>query len=206
MALRFLSVFVAAAAGAAAASAPEIQLERIIMPDAAPSSFAVGLPSGVNFCFDPVRGGVSYVWQGNFIDVTPARPGAGKLIKPVKLLGEVVYRESAPSPLRRGDVSREPVVVFKGYRFLDGAIEFSYTVDGVLVREEISARPGGDGLIRRFRTEPGDSDTRWWYVPGPTEGSTLTSAAGRLENGAYRFDPGSSRDFALAIVFRPKQP
>src|SRR5688500_11103636 len=135
MDLRFLSVFVAAAAGAAAASAPEIQLERIIMPDAAPSSFAVGLPSGVNFCFDPVRGGVSYVWQGNFIDVAPARPGAGKLIKPVKLLGEVVYRESAPSPLRRGDVAREPVVVFKGYRFLEAAIEFSYTVDGVLVRE-----------------------------------------------------------------------
>ncbi|HUR57558.1 MAG TPA: hypothetical protein VM029_07605, partial [Opitutaceae bacterium] len=84
--------------------------------------------------------------------------------------------------------------------------EFSYTVDGVLVHEEIRARPTGDGLIRRFRTEPSDADARWSYLPGPTEGATLTAAAGRLENGAYRFDSGSARDFVLEIVFRRKQP
>jgi hypothetical protein len=58
--------------------------------DASPSSFAIGLPGGVNFCFDPVRGGVSYAWKGGFVDLAPARPGPGKFINPVKLLAPVV--------------------------------------------------------------------------------------------------------------------
>ena len=66
----------------------EVLIERIFMPhDASPSSFAIGLPGGINFCFDPVRGGVSYAWKGGFLDLTPARPGTGKFINPVKLLG-----------------------------------------------------------------------------------------------------------------------
>lgn len=55
-----------------------MQIQRIFLPNgASPSSFAVGLPGGVNFCFDPVRGAVSYVWIGGFLDLTPARPGIG---------------------------------------------------------------------------------------------------------------------------------
>ena len=188
------------------ASCAEILIERIIMPDAAPSSFAVGLPGGVNFCYDPVRGGLSYVWQGGFLDVSAARPGAGKLIKPAKLLGEVVYRETGALPLRRGEPGRAPTVVFKGYRLREAAVEFLYTVDGVGVREEVRARPEGEGLIRRFQVEAGEGDTRWWYVQGVTAGAALSSPAGRLENGAYQFDPGSGREFTLEVIFPGKQP
>ncbi len=189
-----------------ASLAAEILIERVILPDAGPSSFAVGLPQGVNFCYDPVRGGVSYAWQGGFLDLSAARPGAGKLLKPATLLGEVVYRETAELPLRRGDPGRTPILVFKGYRTRDASIEFHYTVDGVLVREELRARPGGDGLIRHFRIEAGDSDTRWWYIPGATTGVALSAPAGRLENGTYRFDPGAAREFTLEIVFSRGQP
>jgi len=38
----------------------EVQIERTFLPDAHASSFAFGLPGGVNFCYDPVRGGVNY--------------------------------------------------------------------------------------------------------------------------------------------------
>src|SRR5687767_10599532 len=125
----------------------EVLVERIFMPlDASPSSFAVALPGGVNFCFDPVRGGVSYAWKGGFIDVTPARPGTGKFISPVKLLGPVVYQETGAAPLRRGDPARVPVVEFNGYTLRDDAIEFRYAVDGVLVREEIRANANRDAL------------------------------------------------------------
>ena len=58
------------------AQAGELRIERTLLPDAAPSSFAVGFPSGVNFCYDVVRGGVSYIWQGGFVDVTSVRPNA----------------------------------------------------------------------------------------------------------------------------------
>jgi hypothetical protein len=142
----------------------EVQIERGFLPHgAAPSSFAFGLPGGVNCCFDPVRGGVSYAWTGGFLDVAPARPGPGKFIAAYKLLGPVVYRESGFAPLRRGDPTRPPVVEFTGYRLLPDAVELRYTIDGAPVREEIRTRPGGDGLIRRFTFE-GGTDARWWHV------------------------------------------
>lgn len=142
----------------------EVQIERIFLPhDASPSSFAVGLPGGVNFCFDPVRGAVSYIWTGGFLDLTPARPGPGKFISAAKLLGPVVYRESGYAPLRRGDPTRIPQVEFTGYTLKNDAVEFRYTVDGVAVREEIRARPDGSGLLCRFEIESG-SDAKWWHA------------------------------------------
>ena len=140
----------------------EIQIERTFLPDAGPSSFAIGLPGGVNFVFDPVRCGVSYAWPGDFIDLTPARPGPGKFIKPAKPLGPLLYREAGNAPLRRGDPSKTPDVQFAGYSVRDDAIEFRYTIDGTLVKEEIRARQGG-GLTRRF-TIPAASDAKWWHV------------------------------------------
>ena len=142
----------------------EVQIERTYLPmAAAPSSFAIGLPGGVNFCFDPVRGGVSYVWTGGFIDLTPARPGPGKFIAPAKLLGPVVYRETGFGALRRGDPRAKPAIEFTGYTLHDDAVEFRYTIDGVPVREEIRARTGNSGLTRKFYFNDG-TDARWWQV------------------------------------------
>ncbi|MDO8542730.1 MAG: hypothetical protein Q7S40_19995 [Opitutaceae bacterium] len=181
----------------------EIVLERAFMPDAAPSSFAVTFPNGVSFCYDPVRGGVNYAWQGGF-DIAPARPGLGKFIKPVKLSGEIAYRETGPAPLRRAGAAHVPVIVFKGYRLQGDAVEFVYTTDGVLVHEEVRARPGGDGLVRRFRIEPAGGDARWWYVPGPMEGAVLTTPSGQFEGSGFRFDAVAAREFSLEIVFPRK--
>lgn len=150
--------------GLAADIRGEVQIERIFMPNHAyPSSFAIGLPGGVNFCFDPVRGGLSYAWTGGFIDPSSARNGIGKFVDAVKLLGPVVYQESGNAPLRRGDRSRAPVIGFSGYTLRADSVEFRYTVDGLPVREEIRARPGGKMLERRLRIE-GSSDAKWWYV------------------------------------------
>jgi hypothetical protein len=154
---------IAVAAFVTALGHAEVQIERGFLPDAAPSSFAIGLPGRVNFCFDPVRAGVSYAWSGDFIDLSVMRPGVGKFIKPAKLLGAVRYRESGLAPLRRGDPSRAPVVEFTGYSLRDDSVEFRYTIDGAPVREEIRARPGGDGLTRRFHFD-GSSDAKWWHV------------------------------------------
>jgi hypothetical protein len=161
----------------------EVRIERIIMPlDASPSSFAIGLPDGVNFCYDPVRGAVSYAWTGDFIDITSARPGpGGKFITPVKLMGPLFYREDGMVPLRRGDPGRVPVYEFKGYTLHDTGVEFRYTLDGFLVREFVRSRAGQLGLIRRFIVE-GATDAKWWYVvdgkpatelPASTNGSRL---------------------------------
>jgi hypothetical protein len=159
----------------------EVLIERIFMPlDAAPSSFAIGLPGGVNFCFDPVRGGVSYAWKGGFVDLTPARPGAGKFINPVKLLGPVVYQETGLAPLRRGDPSRVPLVEFTGYALRDDAVEFRYTIDGSPVREEIRSNSDGSALLRRFHVEAA-GDAKWWNVVDGKPASELK----REPNGTF---------------------
>jgi hypothetical protein len=142
----------------------EVRVERIFMPNNAyPSSFAVGLPGEMNFCFDPVRGALSYAWTGGFIDPSPARNGIGKFVDPVKLLGPVVYQESGKAPLRRGDAVRMPVVRFTGYTLRADAIEFRYAVDGVAVREEIRGRADGTALERRLHIAGGGA-AKWWYV------------------------------------------
>jgi hypothetical protein len=145
----------------------EVRVERVLLPEGAtPGSFAVALPGGVNFCYDPARGGLSYVWTGGFLDLAPARPGPGKFIAPARLLGPVVHREVGAAPLRRGQPTPAPALTFTGYTLRPAAIEFRYTLDGVPVREEVSARPDGRGLVRRFLPAVG-ADARWWHV---TEG------------------------------------
>jgi hypothetical protein len=145
----------------------EVRVERVLLPEGAtPGSFAVGLPGGVNFCYDPARGGVSYVWTGGFLELAPARPGPGKFIAAARLLGPVVHREEGTAPLRRGQPAPAPTLSFTGYTLRTAAIEFRYTLDGVPVREEVSARPDGRGLVRRFHPA-GGGDARWWHI---TEG------------------------------------
>ena len=148
----------------AAGAQAEVRVERGYLPHgAAPSSFAVALPGGVNFCFDPVRCGVSYVWTGGFLDLAPMRPGPGKFIKPAVLEGPLVHREEGVAPLRRGDPAKVPEVVFTGYALRDDAIEFRYTVDGVPVREEVRVKVGGRALVRRMHFAAGN-DASWWRV------------------------------------------
>lgn len=159
-----LIVTLAALFAAAAAARAEVLIERTWLPhDASPSSFALGLPGGINFCFDPVRCSVSYAWTGGFLDLAPVRPGPGKFISPAKLLGAVAYRETGAAPLRRGDPTRAPVVEFSGYTLREDAVEFRYTVDGVPVRETIRGRADGTGLARRFQIQ-GGADAKWWHV------------------------------------------
>lgn len=141
----------------------EVLVERVMLPDARAGSFAFGLPGGVNFCYDPVRGGVNYAWTGGYLDITNVRP-INKLIKPATLLGPVVYRETGAAPLRRGDVTREPVLEFKGYTLRPSAVELRYTVDGAPVAETITALPNAAGLKRTFRFDRSAADAKWFYV------------------------------------------
>ena len=141
----------------------EVLIERTFLPDAHASSFAFSLPGGVNFCYDPIRGGVNYAWTGGFLDLANVRP-LNKLIQAATLLGPVVYRETGLAPLRRGDALRVPAIEFKGYTLRDSAVELRYTVDGMAISETISALPAHAGLRRRFKVEAAGADSKWWHV------------------------------------------
>jgi len=154
----------------------EVLIERVMLPDARAGCFAFGLPGGVNVCYDPTRGGLNYAWTGGFIDLTNVRP-VNKLIKAATLLGPVVYRETGTSPLRRGDASRAPVVVFKGYTLRPASVELRYTVDGAPVAETISALPNAAGVRRTFRFDRAGADAPWTYVVEGRPALTLTKDA-----------------------------
>jgi hypothetical protein len=179
--LLFTACAVLGSSGLPATAQADVQIDRIFMPhNASPSSFAIGLPGGISFCWDPLRCAVSYVWTGGFIDASPARPGIGKFIEAVKLLGPIVYQESGSVPLRRVDPAREPVVEFTGYTLKSDAIEFRYTVDGLSVREEIRARADGRALVRRLQIA-GGADARWWHaVAGRPAQELKADATGAL--------------------------
>ncbi|MBC7366367.1 MAG: hypothetical protein H7343_06065 [Undibacterium sp.] len=169
----------------------EVLIERTVLPDAHASSFAFGLPGGINFCYDPVRGGVNYAWTGGFLDLTNVRPGPGKLIKPAQLLGPIVARESGPAPLRRGDPAHIPVIEFKGYTLRSDSVELRYTLDDTPVREEIAALSDGSGLRRTFRFDRSGTDAKWFYVTAGQPATTLTAAASGALVLITRFTPTS---------------
>lgn len=176
---------------AAPAARAEVEIERTFLPEAHASSFAFGLPGGVNVCYDPVRGGVNYAWTGGFLDIANVRP-VNKLLKAAVPLGPIVYRETGPAPLRRGNALHVPVVVFKGYTLFAAAVELRYTVDGLPVRETLSALPGGSGLRRTFAVGKTESDATWYYT-----------VAGRP---ATAFTPGASGVFTLDVPFSSPTP
>jgi hypothetical protein len=166
----------------------EVLIERVMLPDAHAGSFAFGLPGGISFCYDPTRGGLNYAWTGGFIDVTNVRP-VNKLIKAADLVGRVVYRETGPSPLRRGDATRAPVVQFKGYTLRPAAVELRYTVDGTPVQETITALPDRTGLRRTFRFDRAGADAPWSYVVAGQPATTLTRDAAGTFTLETRFAP-----------------
>ena len=173
------------------AARAEVEIERTFLPEAHASSFAFGLPGGVNFCYDPVRGGVNYAWKGGFLDLANVRP-INKLVKAAVPLGPIVYRETGAAPLRRGDVLHPPKIEFKGYTLFDAAVELRYTVDGVLVRETISALPNGAGLRRSFKAEGAAADATWFYAVEGRPATTLT--------------PGPTGEFTVNVPFTSGPP
>lgn len=153
----------------------EVLIERTMLPDSHASSFAFGLPGGISFCYDPIRGGLNYVWTGGFIDLANVRP-VNKLIKSAALVGTVVYRETGPAPLRRSDPTRVPTVVFKGYTLRPASVELRYTVDGAAVTEDIHVRRDRSGLTRTFRFDASASDATWFHVVTGRPATALTPA------------------------------
>ncbi len=127
-------------------------VQRTFMPDAYPGAFAITLPNGPSLCLDPVRGGVSYVWAGDFIDLRPR--WLTKEGKPARFFGDVFYREKEWQPLRAGGPSGKAEFQFRGYTLRDGEPEFHYEIGGRDVYESFAAAPGG-GLLRRFRVGAG---------------------------------------------------
>lgn len=171
-------------------------ISRGFLPESGPASIAVGFEDGESYDFDAGDAYLRYAWSGGFVDNVRHWVGNGNAYTDLK--GEVYYRSSVGFPLRVGSRQDAEKVKFLGYRLVEGGLpEFHYTVDGADVREKVTRRPGGKGLVRTFTiqtTEP----VR--FLTGPNDGATLQSSAGRWSGGTLELTAAQAKQFTITMV------
>ena len=144
-------------------------VQRTFMPESYPGAFAITFPNGPGVCLDPVRGGINYLWDGDFVDLRPR--WLTKQGEPARPFGDVFYREKQWQPLRAGAPDSPPDLEFRGYALHDGYPEFHYTVGGREVRERLTASAGG-GLVRHFRVGAGSAPL-WFHLEPQADADVL---------------------------------
>lgn len=179
-------------------SVKDVQIYRTIMPDAGPSAFAIRFPDvGLALCYDSVRGGVNYVWHGDF-DLSPT---VAKVHDIVEIKGEPFYRETDWHPLRLMEDVEETKTDyrFRGYTVHDGILEFHYNINGsVEVRERIT--PIEDRGIRRDFEVQSTVESLALRIE-PQEQSTVEVEGGViLDNGWAVFRGEPLQGFAVTIM------
>jgi len=161
---------------------------RTMMPDSATRSIAVGLPGFQSFCFDAEVCSLRYAWTGDFLDIAPTWAGRGGFN--ANVLGKKWYIGGGAL---RSDPTKVPAVKFINYR-LDGqrVPEFTYEIDGIRIREKITA--DGDGVVRTF-TFNGTVH----FPRGEAKGVDIKPSAGEFVDGWLK----ASGSFTVTV--RPKK-
>jgi len=175
-------------------------LQRTVLPDAHPGSFALSFPEGVGVCLDPVRGGINYLWAGEFADPRPrwlTKQGA-----PARLDGPVWYREPAEPAWRTSPGGPAAAWRFRGHSTRDGMPEFHYEVAGRTVTEHPGATPAGRGLERRFTVGPGTAPLWLRLVPQPEVLIEVTGARREAEHAGFTGQAGGEFTVRLLLASR----
>ncbi|MEY3608058.1 MAG: hypothetical protein RLZZ447_846 [Verrucomicrobiota bacterium] len=170
--------------------------QRTVMPDAHPGSFALTFPEGVGVNLDPVRGGINFLWAGEFADLRPrwlTKQGA-----PARLDGPVWYRESTEPVWQTAAGGPAATWRFRGHATRAGAPEFDYEVAGRLVRERVAARPDGRGLIRQFTVGPGQQPL--WLRLAPQAGVRIEVTGARREGEHAGFTAEAGGEFTVRLL------
>lgn len=170
-------------------------VQRTFMPDAYPGAFAITLPNGPGVCLDPVRGGINYIWDGDFVDLRPR--WLTKQGEPARISGAVFYQEKGWQPLRLGAPNSEPDFHFRGYEMKAGLPEFHYVINGRDVYETISASTTGTGILRRFRVGPGSHPL--WINLEPQTGADVVLRGLENDGAAACFTARDGGEFTIEI-------
>jgi hypothetical protein len=174
-------------------------VQRTFMPESYPGAFAITFPEGVGVCLDPVRGGVNFAWEGDFVDLRPrwlTKQGA-----PARILGSVFYVEKAWQPLRAGSPGSGEGPRFRGYTLRDGVPEFHHEVGGRSVHETLRALPNGEGFVREFQV--GAGNTPLWLTLEEQTGASVTVAGASCDGATVGFTSTSAGRFSVTIRRNP---
>ena len=164
-------------------------VKRAFVENGPARSVLVGLPGGINYCFDAETCSLRFGWFGRFLDVGPdwGSPPGHRGGKPVKTLGERFSVGSVDLPIRIGAPYLSPQVEFLGYRW-DGmeTPEFRYLVDGVPVRHRIDAAEGGIGVRHSIQFHGIHAPVFFLFDEDDVQ---LSSNVGDWRDGALAVDP-----------------
>lgn len=177
-------------------------VQRTFMPESHPGAFAITFPGGPGVCFDPVRGGINYVWDGDFVDLRPR--WLTKQGEPARIFGGVYYREQQWQPLRPGAPDREADFQFRGYALKAEGPEFHYQINGRDVRESLSAAADGAGVVRRFRVGPGPGPL--WINLEPQAEAEVILAGLERDGARAAYASTGAGEFSIAIRRRTPGP
>lgn len=172
-----------------------LRVHRTWMPDAYPSSFAVGFSNGLNFCFDPVRANVIYAWQGDYLDLDPTVNG--KVPRDAVIRGSTFHRSLEFSGFRRAEGTTPPEIRFRAFRVRQNVPEFDYEVDGIRVRESVQRAAAGNGLIRQFTLST--ADRALIYRPVPPARVNVQRGPARWQDDVLSIPAGASVTFTLEL-------
>jgi type 1 glutamine amidotransferase len=177
-------------------------VQRTIMADALPGALAICFPEGPSLCYDTVRGGINYIWDGDFVDLRPwwtARHGEPLRAFAARFSGGIIYRDRDPSPgVHVGTRGDQSSYHFRGYRLKgDGYPELHYLVGGREVTEELSAVGDGVGVVRTFRVSAGAAPL-WLKVNGESN-AVITVKGAERDGNLVHFDPSSEGEFSVTI-------
>ncbi len=170
-------------------------VQRTFMPESHPGSIAITFPSGPGVCFDPVRGGINFIWDGDFVDLRPrwlTKQGA-----PARIFGRVFYRETLWQPMRLEAPTRDADFQFRGYRLTSAGPKFHYQINGRDVVETFAATSDGQGLLRQFRVGAGVGPL--WIRLEPQAEAEI-SLTGLVRDGEHAlFASAAAGEFSIEI-------
>jgi len=173
----------------------ETAVQRTFMPESYPGAFAITLPNGPSLCFDPVRGGVNYIWDGDFIDLRPR--WITKQGEPARFFGEIFYHEKEWQPFRAAAPNAASELRFRGYTLRAGIPEFHYEIGERDVFETFSAGSTPGSLLRTFRVGPGKAPL-WLNIEPQTKSEVIVRGLER-DGPLASFSSPAGGEFTIEI-------
>lgn len=192
--IRLATLGVCLLAPARVSQGAEPQVWRTFMPDSGPSSFGVVLGPELALCYDPLRGGVNRLWRGS-LDLSPTL--RAKINQPAAMQGDVFYQETTLQPLRANTAEKTPLRRFKGCHYEKDAVVFEFTLDGVLVRETLSATADGRGIERGWSAPEGA--VLFFHADTQPGARVIFSGADEVKPGLWRHEGGEGKVFTMRI-------
>ncbi len=200
----FLRLLANAVRWAAARPIPDAEtlVQRTSMANAFPGALAICFPAGPSLCYDTVRGGINYVWNGDFIDLHPwwtGRHGDPLRTFAARFSGEIIYRErDMTTAMHVGTKNDQSVYHFRGYRLRrNGSPELYYTVGGRDVTEGLEAVSDGLGVVRTFHVSAGAAPL--WLKLSDDAAAEVAVGGAEREGNLVHFDSASGGEFSVTI-------